>query len=145
VPYSNESKSRGVSRLSDRSNVQRHYIAPYKQRKLKPPPVCGTSPRPRRQRQETYERRKRHRTREDLYEPGKDITKVLEPYPKAERKKMKNDKNKEKSRRNTKARKDLMDNFSSRKVGSDRLTVRDSMIDITLFKLTVPRCTHQND
>jgi hypothetical protein len=97
-----------------------------------PSPFC---PSPQRQRQETYERRKRHRTREDLYEPAK-IIKAPEPYSKVERKK--NGKNREGKRRNAeKTGKDLMDNFSSRKVGNDRLTVRDSMADITPFELTV--------
>ena len=76
-------------------------------------------------RQETYEKRDRHKTREDRYELKKKKKKHKSDKPDGERKpKKKREKKGDKKRASKKAGEDLMNNFSSKSVAQDRLTVR---------------------
>lgn len=73
--------------------------------------------------EETFEKRKRHKTREDRYEPAKKIKKSC---PDVKKKKNKHKKEKRGDRRKAakKAGEDLIRKFSSKSIGNDRLTVR---------------------
>ncbi|KAF8857005.1 hypothetical protein BDZ45DRAFT_452700 [Acephala macrosclerotiorum] len=71
---------------------------------------------------ETFEKRARHKTREDKYEPkiGCEKTKRDAPKRKSKRKEKKSDRRKAAK----KSGKELMQNFNSKSIGQERLTVR---------------------
>lgn len=72
-------------------------------------------------RQETFEKRDRHKTREDRYEPKKQHQ--SEKTDGERKPKRKREKKGDKAKAAKKASEDLMDNFSSKSVCQDRLTV----------------------
>ncbi|KAF7926718.1 uncharacterized protein EAE97_010227 [Botrytis byssoidea] len=73
--------------------------------------------------QETFEKRARHKTREDRYDTKRKSNKV-EAVDKSIR--TRREKRGDRSKAARKASKDLMSNFASNKIGKDRLTVRPS-------------------
>lgn len=77
-------------------------------------------------RKETFEKRARHKTREDRYDPNKEKSrnrkeKEVEEAEKQPRKRREKKSDKRKAAK--KAGEDLMNNFSSKSIGQDRLTV----------------------
>jgi hypothetical protein len=86
--------------------------------------VAGTStssasPTPK---QETFERRARHKTREDLYEPKKKVKKRSKDGEERSPRK-KREKKGDRKKAAKKAGEGLMRNFSSKSIGQERLTV----------------------
>ena len=75
-----------------------------------------------RNRQETFEKRPRHKTREDLYEP-KDRQKNSRSYDEEKQPKSGREKRGDKTRATRKVGEDLIHNFSSENIAQDRLTV----------------------
>lgn len=128
-PCIGSSRSQEAPRLSNNSDIQRHHTEIGLQRLGITASSLEISSGPRLpKRGETFERNKRHRTHEERYKSNKKL-KASETHSKVERQKNKKDREKGKNRRDVrKAGKELMDNFSSRKVGNDRLTVRVSAV-----------------
>ncbi|KAI9053668.1 hypothetical protein LZ554_002622 [Drepanopeziza brunnea f. sp. 'monogermtubi'] len=73
---------------------------------------------------ETFEKRPRHKTREDRYEPKKEKRSRKNDENKATRKKREKKGNRRKAAK--RAGEDLMQNFSSNRIGQERLTMRPS-------------------
>lgn len=90
---------------------------------------------------ETFEKRERHKTREDRYEPKKTL---VDPKSKVNKEKKRENKGKIKPRgkgfKNTGG--DLMQQFSSKSVGHDRLTVRALKTILCGALLIIGRCVH---
>ncbi|KAE9381414.1 hypothetical protein N431DRAFT_551514 [Stipitochalara longipes BDJ] len=109
--------------VSDRPQKKRRTEAPVSER------TSSISSTPK---QEIFERRARHKTREDRYEPKKKVKKrpkdVDEKQPR--KKKEKRGDRKEAAK---KAGEDLVRNFSSKSIGQERLTIRPSQ-GLGLFK-----------
>jgi hypothetical protein len=74
-------------------------------------------------RRETFEKRPRHKTREDLYEP-KNRKKNCQPSGREKRERTNREKKRDRKRASRRAGHDLMQNFSSDNIAQDRLTVR---------------------
>lgn len=73
-------------------------------------------------RKETFERRARHKTREDRYDPNKK-NKQKKGGEDDKRQKKKKETKSERRKANKRAGEDLMRNFSSKSIGQERLTV----------------------
>lgn len=97
-------------------------------------PFADESPPPK----ETFERRARHKTREDKYEPkeGKQTAK-RDVSPRKSRKKTEKKSNRKKVAKKSGA--DLMNDFSSKSIGQERLTVSGFCEELCALALTMSR------
>lgn len=75
------------------------------------------------QKQDTFEKRARHKTREDLYEPKKKKEKKSRKNGDEQRPKQKRQKKGDRKKAAKKASENLMHNFQSKNIGQERLTV----------------------
>ena len=135
--------SKGDERLEENEPGVKHRASKRHRSKSSAASRASLNVRPREK--ETFEKRARHKTREDRYEPKVKSSKVEKDDKERETRRStskrlkKNDRNKPK-----KDGGELMRNFSSKSIGQERLTV-GIFIEHHLHVLTIGRSVHPSD
>lgn len=113
-----------IPESTEHQSARTRQASPVPQKKRKVASSQAESPEQPETRHETFEKRSRHKTREDRYESKSEKTKARDKAEKEIHAKRKREKKGDRKKAAKKAGEALMQNFSSKAIGQERLTVR---------------------